>query len=104
MDKPRALDEIKNDIRSRVGHRAPFNHAIKEEAEQALAKLTSIEGELWAQVWSDLGVRWEEKARKAETAGNSNPFRYSRPSSLLASSSCRMRWFFASQRRVRPTR
>src|SRR5207247_3810228 len=26
--------------------------------------------ELWAQVWSDLGARWEETARKAETGGN----------------------------------
>jgi hypothetical protein len=46
MDKPRTLEEIKNDIRSRVGHRAPFNHADKQEAEEALAKLTGIEGEL----------------------------------------------------------
>lgn len=60
MDKPRTLDEIKDDIRSRVGHRAPFNHADKHEAEEALTKLTSIEGELWASVWNELGARWEQ--------------------------------------------
>jgi len=71
MDKPRTLDEIKDDIRSRVSHRAPFNHADKHEAEEALTKLTSIEGELWASVWNELGARWEQEARAAETAGNS---------------------------------
>ena len=70
MDKPRTLDEIKDDIRSRVGHRAPFNHADKHEAEEALTKLTSIEGELWASAWNELGERWEKKARAAEAAGN----------------------------------
>ena len=48
MDRPRTLDDIKNDIRSRVGHRAPFNHADKQEAEEAIAKLNSVEGEAWA--------------------------------------------------------
>ena len=70
MDKPRTLDEIKDDIRSRVGHRAPFNHADKHEAEEALTKLTSIEGEPWASAWNELGKRWEKKARAAEAAGN----------------------------------
>ncbi|HSF59344.1 MAG TPA: alpha/beta fold hydrolase [Candidatus Binatia bacterium] len=70
MDKPRTLEEIKNDIRSRVGHRSPFNHADKREAEQALAKLTSVDGELWAGVWNELGARYEEQAREAESAGN----------------------------------
>ena len=70
MDKPRTLEEIKNDIRTRVGHRSPFNHADKQETEEALAKLTSVEGELWAKVWSELGARHEERARQAEAAGN----------------------------------
>src|SRR5207302_1032088 len=66
MDKPRTLDEIKNDIRSRVGHRSPFNHADKQEAEEALAQLTSVDGETWASAWNELGARYEEKACKAE--------------------------------------
>jgi esterase FrsA len=70
MDKPRALDGIKDDIRSRVGHRAPFTHADKEETEEALARLTTLEGEQWATTWSELARRWEERARKAEAAGN----------------------------------
>ncbi|HXV81221.1 MAG TPA: hypothetical protein VEG60_15185, partial [Candidatus Binatia bacterium] len=68
MDKPRTLEEIKNDIRGRVGHRAPFNHADEQEAEEALSSLTSVEGEAWAAAWNKLGARWEEKAGKAEAA------------------------------------
>src|SRR5215468_12642925 len=70
MDKPRSLEEIKSDIRSRVGHRAPFNHADKNEAEEVLSKLNSVDGEVWARAWNELGARWEEKARTAEAASN----------------------------------
>ena len=70
MDKPRTLEQIKDDIRSRVGHRAPFNHADKQEAEEALAKLSTLEGESWAAVWNELGALWEEKGRREEADGN----------------------------------
>ena len=56
MDQLRTLEEIKNDIRSRVGHRAPFNHADKQEAEEVLSKLNSVDGEAWAAVWNELGA------------------------------------------------
>jgi esterase FrsA len=72
MDTPRSLEEIKNDIRSRVGHRAPFNHADKQEAEEAIARLNDLEGENWAAVWNELGAKWEDRARKAEAAGERN--------------------------------
>jgi esterase FrsA len=70
MFKPRTLSEIKDDIRSRVGKRAPFLHADKTEAEEALANLANIEPEPWAAVWSAIGARWEEKARAAEAKGD----------------------------------
>ena len=72
MDRPRTLDDIKNDIRSRVGHRAPFNHADKQEAEEAIARLNSVEGEAWAAAWNELGARWEERARTAEVSGKTH--------------------------------
>jgi esterase FrsA len=72
MEKPRAIEEIKSDIRSRVGRRAPFNHADPSETEEALAKLDNFEGEAWAAVWNDLGARWEEKARAAEASGDAS--------------------------------
>jgi len=70
MSEPRTLEEVKNDIRSRVGHRAPFLHADKNEAEEALANMPTFEGETWAAAWNDLGARWEAKAHSAEKAGN----------------------------------
>jgi esterase FrsA len=70
MDKTRPLEEIKQDICSRVGHRAPFNHADQDEVEGALAKLKNFEGENWAAVWNELGARWEQRARNAEASGN----------------------------------
>jgi esterase/lipase len=70
MDKPRALEQVKQDIRGRVGHRAPFLHADRVEVEEALARMPNFEGETWAAAWNDLGARWEEKAVLAEKAGN----------------------------------
>jgi len=69
MDKPRTIEEVKNDIRSRIGRRAPFLHADRAEAEEALARMPNFEGEVWASAWNDLGARWEEQAHLAETAG-----------------------------------
>ncbi len=69
MKNPRTVEDVKNDIRSRIGHRAPFNHADRLECEEALAKLNTFEGEVWAAAWNELGARWEEKARAAESGG-----------------------------------
>jgi esterase FrsA len=70
MSTPRAVEEVKRDIRERVGRRAPFLHADKNEAEEALAKMPNFDGEIWASAWNALGERWEEKARAAERANN----------------------------------
>jgi esterase FrsA len=70
MDKPRTLEAVKQDIRGRVAHRAPFLHADRLEVEEALARMSDFEGEAWAAAWNDLGARWEEKAVLAENAGN----------------------------------
>src|SRR5690349_15280347 len=70
MSEPRTVEEVKNDIRERVGRRAPFLHADKAEAEEALAQMPSFEGEVWAAAWNQLGARWEDKALDAEKAGD----------------------------------
>ena len=70
MSEPRTTEEVKNDIRERVGRRAPFLHADQSESEEALAKMPNFEGETWAAAWNELGARWEEKANAAEKAGN----------------------------------
>ncbi|HEY7553496.1 MAG TPA: alpha/beta fold hydrolase [Candidatus Binatia bacterium] len=70
MDRPRTVEEVKNDIRDRVGRRAPFLHADPAEAEEALARMPNFDGEVWASAWNALGARWEEKADSAEKTGN----------------------------------
>jgi len=70
MRGPRTLEEIKEDILSRIGHRAPFILADKNESEEALASLNGVEPEPWAAAWSRLGARWEEKARAEEKSGD----------------------------------
>jgi len=70
MDKPRTVEEVKNDIRGRVGQRAPFLHAAKTDVEEALVKLHTFEGDTWAAAWNELGDRWEDRARTAEKAGD----------------------------------
>jgi acetyl esterase/lipase len=69
MAGSRTIEEIKSDIRSRLGQRAPFNHADKRESEEALAKLNDFEGENWAAIWNELGSRWEKGAREADASG-----------------------------------
>jgi esterase FrsA len=71
MSEPRTIEEVKNDIRERIGRRAPFLHADKDEAERALAKMPNFDGEIWAAAWNDLGSRWEEKGHGAEKGGDS---------------------------------
>jgi len=73
MAETRALDEIKNDIRDRVGRRVPFLHADTHEVESALAKVNSVEPEPWAAAWSEIGARWEGKARQEDARGNAGP-------------------------------
>ena len=70
MSRPRTIEEVKNDIRDRVGRRAPFLHAEKSEAEAALAQMADFEGETWAAAWNSLGEKWEEKAKTAEKNGD----------------------------------
>ena len=70
MSEPRTVDEVKNDIRKRVGQRAPFLQADKAESEQALARMANFEGETWAAAWNELGAKWEDQAKAAEQAGN----------------------------------
>ena len=84
MDRARTLEEIKDDIRSRIGHRAPFVLADRSESEEALASLHGVEPEPWAAAWSRLGARWEDKAHAEEKSGD--PGKTDRKSTRLNSS------------------
>lgn len=66
MFAPRSLEEIKEDIRSRIGRRTPFALADREESEKVLAELKGVEAETWAEAWMGVGARWESTAGERE--------------------------------------
>ncbi len=72
MAEAATLDEIKDRIRKRVGKRSPFHLMDPAEAEGALAELTSMDADAWAEAWSKPGARWEKTAREAEEQGNAD--------------------------------
>ncbi|MFQ5932826.1 MAG: alpha/beta fold hydrolase, partial [Nitrospiraceae bacterium] len=70
MSTTRSFEEIKEGVRSRIGHRTPFALADRQEAEEVLAKLKGVEPEPWAEAWSGVGARWEKIARSGEESGS----------------------------------
>jgi acetyl esterase/lipase len=69
MFAPRSLEDIKDDIRGRIGRRTPFLLADREESEKVLANLKGIEPDPWAEAWTSAAVPWEETARRHEATG-----------------------------------
>ena len=64
MSKARSIEEVKDDIRERVGDRAPFLHADKAEAEEALAQ----NGALRARLGPRRGTHWAPAGKTEPTA------------------------------------
>lgn len=69
MDRPRTIDELKDEIRRRAGQVRPFVHHTPEEVETALAALPRNDPETWAAAWGALAVPHEEAAAVHEAAG-----------------------------------
>lgn len=69
MDRPRTMDELKDDIRRRAGRSRPFVRATGDEVEEALRDLHRNEPETWAATWSKVGQRHEEAGAAHEAAG-----------------------------------
>jgi esterase FrsA len=69
--EPRPMGEVKKELLGRAKEmRNPFLHAIYEEIAPVIENLNSLEREQWAKAFSDLAVPWEEKAARAEAAGD----------------------------------
>ena len=65
MSKARTPDEVKKDIRDRIGRRAPFLHADQTEAEEALAKMSQL---LKGKPGPQLGMAWAHVGKEGQTS------------------------------------
>ena len=65
----RSLDEIKKEVTGRAGQSNPFEGIRREDAEQIVAALTSLDRDHWAAAWCKVGLGYEEKADARTKAG-----------------------------------
>ena len=69
------LGEIKADILNRAGRVNPFERVKREDVEQVLQRLDSLDPDLWGREWEKFGAKYEalgeeqEKEGKKEEAG-----------------------------------
>ena len=67
----KSLDEIKADILHRAGRINPFERVKKEDVEDVVKNLTSLDGDLWGREWAKVGVKYEVIAAEQEKQGKS---------------------------------
>jgi esterase FrsA len=58
----RSLEEVKQELMRRAGRLSPFEDIRREDAQQVVDALTRLDRDLWAQLWSKLGLAYEAKA------------------------------------------
>lgn len=67
----RPIEEVRENMLTRARtHRNPFYCTLYSEVESALIRLESLDREAWAKAFSVLAEPYEEKAIRAETAGD----------------------------------
>lgn len=65
----KSLDEIKADILNRAGRVNPFERVKREDVEQVLQRLDSLDPDLWGREWEKFGAKYEalgEEQKKKE--------------------------------------
>ncbi|MDH3442540.1 MAG: alpha/beta fold hydrolase [Deltaproteobacteria bacterium] len=65
----KSLEEIKSDILQRAGRINPFERVKKEDVEQVIENLTSLDADLWGREWGKLGGKYEALAAEQEKQG-----------------------------------
>ncbi|MGE5216963.1 MAG: alpha/beta hydrolase family protein [Chloroflexota bacterium] len=65
----KSLEEIKADILHRVGRINPFERVQKEDVEQVLENLTTLDADLWGREWGKFGFRYEASADAQKKTG-----------------------------------
>ena len=65
----KTLEEIKADILRRAGRINPFERVKKEDVEQVVKNLASLDPDLWGREWGKFGARYEALAEEQEKQG-----------------------------------
>ena len=65
----RTLDEVKAEFMRRAGQLNPFEDIRREDAEQVVAALKSLDKDHWAEEWSKIGLDYEAKGDARAKAG-----------------------------------
>ena len=69
--RERTLDEVKAEFIRRAGKLNPFEDIKREDAQQVMAALKSLDKDHWAEEWSKIGLGYEAKGDAAAKAGAS---------------------------------
>lgn len=67
----KTLEEIKADILHRAGRINPFERVKREDVEQLVSHLSSLDLDLWGKEWEKLGLKYESLAEEQEKQGRS---------------------------------
>jgi esterase FrsA len=65
----KSLDEIKADILHRAGRINPFERVKKEDVEQVVKNIASLDADLWGKEWGKVGLKYEALAEEQDKHG-----------------------------------
>src|SRR5262245_66449119 len=65
----RSLDEVKAEVLRRAGRLSPFEGIRRDEAEQIMQSLTSLDRDQWANAWCKVGLAHEARGDERATQG-----------------------------------
>jgi esterase FrsA len=65
----KTLEEIKADILHRAGRINPFERVKREDVEQVMKNLTSLDADLWGREWGKVGLKYEALGEEQEKQG-----------------------------------
>lgn len=69
MSGERSLEQVKAEILRRAGRNSPLEHITPEDAQAAVAALTSLDRDHWAEVWCTIGLRHEARGDALQQQG-----------------------------------
>ena len=67
----KTLEEIKADILHRAGRINPFERVKREDVEQLVSHLSTLDPDLWGKEWGTIGLKYESLAEEQEKQGRS---------------------------------